>query len=52
MPKPMAHNNYDKHSNQIKNATKHIVEVSMKSAADELKDGEVIAYIGVSVYGS
>ena len=52
MPKPMTHNNYDKLSNIIKDATKHVAEESMKSAADELKDREVVADIGVSVDGS
>ena len=45
------HSNYDKLSNIIKNATKHVAEESMKSAA-ELKDREVAADIGVSVDGS
>ena len=48
----MTHNNYDKLSKKIKYATKHAAEESMKSEADELKDGAVVADIGVSVDGS
>ena len=48
----MTHNNYNKLSNKIKNATKHVAEESMKSAAAELKNEEVVADIGVSVDGS
>ena len=42
---------YEKSSNKIKNATKHVAEESMKSEADKLKDGEVVADNGVSVAG-